>query len=129
MSFPDRNIAGVSPVVKTRQGDARGSVIDGVNTFKGIPFAAPPFGQNRLRPPQPMESWTGVRDATAYGPKAPQLPMPPMVADLLPELAGASGEDCLTLNIWSRDLGAAKQPVMLWIAGGMLFAPAGRIAT
>lgn len=105
-------------VVKTRYGDVRGSVADGVNTFKGIPYAAPPFGPNRLRPPQPVEPWSGVRDAITYGPKAPQAPYPPQVAAILPELAVA-GEDCLSLNIWSSDLGPAGQPVMVWIPGGM----------
>jgi len=46
-------------VVKTRHGEVRGSVTDGVNTFKGIPYAAPPFGANRLRAPQPVEPWIG----------------------------------------------------------------------
>jgi carboxylesterase 2/para-nitrobenzyl esterase len=89
-----------------------------VITFKGIPYAAPPFGANRLRPPQRVVSWSGVRAALAYGPKTAQPPYPPAVAMLLPELA-VSGEDCLTLNIWSVDLGSAGQPVMVWIPGGM----------
>ncbi len=105
-------------VVKTRHGEVRGSVADGVNTFKGIPYAAPPFGANRLRPPQTVEPWSGVRDALTYGPKAPQLPYPPPVDVLIPELA-IPGEDCLNLNIWSPDLGSAGQPVMVWIPGGM----------
>ncbi len=88
-------------------------------SFKGVPYAAPPFGTNRLRPPQPVEPWSGVRDALTYGPKSPQLPYPPSVAILLPELA-APGEDCLNLNIWSRNLGPAGQPVMVWIPGGMV---------
>jgi carboxylesterase type B len=108
----------MNAVVKTRQGEVRGSVADGVNSFKGIPYAAPPCGSNRLRPPQPVRSWRGVRDALTYGPKAPQLPYPPPVDVLLPELA-APGEDCLNLNIWSRELGSAGQPVMVWIPGGM----------
>jgi para-nitrobenzyl esterase len=108
----------MNTVVRTRQGEVRGSAADSVNTFKGVPYAAPPFGANRLRPPQPVETWSGVRDALAFGPKAPQLPYPPEVALILPELVG-SGEDCLTLNIWSRDLGALGQPVMVWIPGGM----------
>ncbi|MGZ4866532.1 MAG: carboxylesterase/lipase family protein [Candidatus Angelobacter sp.] len=107
----------MNPVVKTRYGEVRGSVADGVNTFKGIPYAAPPFGGNRLLPPQPVAHWKGVRDTLTYGPKAPQLPYPPPFDVLLPELAVA-GEDCLNLNIWSRDLGPARQPVMVWIPGG-----------
>jgi carboxylesterase type B len=46
--------------VKTRLGQVRGSVANGVHIFKGIPYAAPPFGANRLRPPQPVEPWSDV---------------------------------------------------------------------
>jgi carboxylesterase type B len=108
----------MNAVVQTRHGKVRGSVAAGVNTFKGIPYAAPPFGANRLRPPRPVEPWSGVRDALAYGPKSPQPPYPPQVALLLTESV-VSGEDCLSLNIWSPDLGSAGQPVMVWIPGGM----------
>jgi carboxylesterase type B len=104
-------------ITKTQCGEVRGSVTGGVNTFKGIPYAAPPFGANRLRPPQTVAPWTGVRDARTFGLKAPQLPYPPPFDVLLPELAGA-GEDCLNLNIWSPDIGSAGKPVMVWIAGG-----------
>ena len=107
----------MNAVVKTRCGEVRGSVVDGVYTFKGIPYAASPFGANRLRPPQRVAPWSGVRDALTYGPKAPQLPYPPPFDVLLPELAVA-GEDCLNLNIWSPDLGSSRQPVMVWIPGG-----------
>ena len=107
-------------VVKTQHGEVRGSVADGVNTFKGIPYAAPPFGANRLRPPQPVEPWSGVRDALAYGAKPPQVPYPsPWPGDvLIPEL-DVIGEDCLTLNVWSPELGSARHPVMVWIPGGV----------
>ena len=108
----------MNPVVKTRQGKVRGSLADGVNTFKGIPYAAKPFGVNRLRPPQPVEQWSGVRDALTYGPKAPQLPYPSPIDEFIPELVDP-GEDCLSLNIWSSDLGSTRQPVMVWIPGGM----------
>jgi carboxylesterase type B len=108
----------MNEVVNTRHGKVRGSVADGVHTFKGLPYAAAPFGTNRLRPPQTVAPWSGVRDALTYGPKAPQPPYPPHVAVLLPEFA-VPGEDCLNLNIWSRDLGSARQPVMVWIPGGM----------
>src|SRR5262245_30628818 len=105
-------------VVETRNGLVRGCIVDDVKTFKGIPYAAPPFGAHRFRPPQSAAPWSGVRDAIAFGPTPPKPPIPPHVAALLPEMTIA-GEDCLTLNIWSRDLGSTGQPVMLWIPGGM----------
>lgn len=109
----------MNAVVKTRYGEVCGSVADGVNTFKGIPYAEPPFGANRLRPPQAVAPWSGVRDALTYGPKSPQPPYPPQIALLLPPEIAGQGEDCLTLNIWSPDLGSAGRPVMVWIPGGM----------
>lgn len=108
----------MNPVVKTRYGKLRGSLAGGVSAFKGIRYAAAPFGANRFRPPQPVEPWSGVRDADAYGPKSPQPPYPPPIDTLIPELA-APGKDCLSLNIWSPDLGVAGRPVMVWIPGGM----------
>ena len=108
----------MNAVVKIRHGTVRGSVADGVKSFKGIPYASPPFGANRLRPPLPVEPWSGVRDALTYGPTAPQPSVPPSVAALIPNPA-IPGEDCLNLNIWSPDLGSVRQPVMVWIHGGM----------
>lgn len=102
-------------MVKTRYGDVRGSVADGVYTFKGVPYAAPPFGVNRLLPPRPVEPWSGVRDALAFGPTPPQIPTPPPFDAFIPTFPG---EDCLNLNIWSRDLGPARAPVMVRIPGG-----------
>ena len=69
--------AHMNAVAKTRYGEVRGSVADGVYTFEGIPYAAPPFGADRLRPPQPVQPWSGVRDALDYGPKPPRPPYPP----------------------------------------------------
>jgi para-nitrobenzyl esterase len=109
----------MNAVAKTRYGEVRGGLVDSVHTFKGIPYAAPPFGANRFRAPQPVEPWSGVRDALTYGPKSPQPPYPPDVALLLPPEFGGQGEDCLNLNVWSPDLGAAGLPVMVWIPGGM----------
>jgi para-nitrobenzyl esterase len=106
----------MNPVVKTRSGEVRGAVADGVNVFKGIPYAAPIGGANRLRPPQPVEPWSGVRDALAFGSKPPQPVYPPDISAVLPELA-SSGEDCLNLNIWTPDLGSARLPVMVWVPG------------
>jgi para-nitrobenzyl esterase len=111
-------------VIKTAYGAVRGSVADGINTFTGIPYAAPPFGANRLRPPQPVEAWSGVRDALTYGPKPPQLPYPPPWDVLIPE-RGPLGADCLNLNIWTPALASAGLPVMVWIPGGMFEAGSG----
>ena len=103
-------------LVKTAHGELRGSVADGVHAFLGVPYAAPPSGANRLRPPQPVESWDGVRDATRYGPSPPQV-APPEAAG--PEWdTSLAGEDCLILNVWTPDPGAAGLPVMVWIQGG-----------
>lgn len=114
-------------VVKTRHGEVRGSVVEGVHIFKGIPYAAPPFGAHRFRPPQPVTPWSGVRDALAYGPTVPKPPYFPPFDVLLPEPA-IPGEDCLNLNIWSPDLGQANLPVMVWIHGGAFANGTGAIA-
>lgn len=109
----------MTPIVKTQSGRVSGTRADGAFVFKGIPYAAPPSGADRLRPPRSAEPWEGVRKADRFGPIPPHPPIPPGVDDLgPPELVGP-GEACLTLNIWSADLGVANQPVMVWIAGGM----------
>lgn len=104
--------------VETRAGAVVGAVEDDVFVFRGIPYAAAPVGTDRLRPPRAPDPWDGVREARAFGPKPPQGPYPPLVASLLPELV-EPGDDCLTLNLWSADLGAVAQPVMVWIPGGL----------
>jgi carboxylesterase type B len=106
-----------NPIVKTRAGAVRGVVAEGINVFKGVPYAAPPFGANRLLPPHPVAPWSGVRDALAFGPTPPKPPIPAQITAMLPEQT-IPGDDCLNLNIWSADLGA-RQPVMVWIPGGM----------
>lgn len=103
--------------VKTKFGEVCGNVADGVFVFKGIPYAAAPFGSNRFLPPQPVEPWNGVRDALYYGQGVPQLRIDSQYEEFEPDPT-ISGEDCLNLNIWSPDLGAARLPVMVWIHGG-----------
>lgn len=111
-------IAIAHDIVKIKSGELRGSIAGGVTSFKGIPYAAPPFGANHLRPPQPAKSWSGTRDALSFGPKSPQIPYPKPFDAFIPELT-SPGEDCLNLNIWTPEPGTARLPVVVWIPGGM----------
>jgi para-nitrobenzyl esterase len=107
--------AAPSDEVKVATGRLKGSVHDGVTSFKGIPFAAPPVGDLRWRPPQPAPAWTGVRPASEYGHDCAQNPFP---GDAAP-LGVKPAEDCLYLNVWAPDGAAGKKlPVMVWIYGG-----------
>ncbi|XP_066286010.1 fatty acyl-CoA hydrolase precursor, medium chain-like isoform X2 [Branchiostoma lanceolatum] len=124
-------------VVSTTHGDVRGSefltssvvgnaVFDRVFTFKGIPYAAPPVGDLRWRPPQDPRSWTGVRDVTEFGSRCPQFEFPlpdplphPIYDEVLPFRSNSSSEDCLFLNVFTPNVSAtANLPVMVWIHGG-----------
>ncbi len=104
-------------VVKTLHGAVRGNSNEGIHVFKGIPYAAPPFGKNRFGSPQPVEAWDGVRDALEYGPTVLKPPYFPPFDALLPEPA-IPGEESLNLNIWSPDIEQNKLPVLVWIHGG-----------
>ncbi|HEV2581124.1 MAG TPA: carboxylesterase/lipase family protein [Ktedonobacteraceae bacterium] len=115
-------------IVNTRLGAVRGSIIDGIATFKGIPYAANPFGTDRFRPPQPAQAWDGVRDALAYGPTSPKPGYAAPFDALLPEPAIA-GLDCLNLNVWSPDVGRVGLPVMVWIHGGSFANGSGAVPT
>ena len=93
----------------------QGATANGVTSFKGIPFAQPPVGELRWRPPQPVEAWSGTRNATAYGADCMQEPFP---GDAAP-LGVTSAEDCLYVNVWTpANRGSQKLPVMVWIYGG-----------
>ena len=101
-------------VVTTNTGKVRGDVSDGVESWKGIPFAAPPIGALRWRAPQPAASWQGVKDTTAYQHDCMQVPFP---SDAAP-LGTPPAEDCLYLNVWKPAAATAKLPVLVWIYGG-----------
>ncbi|BBC72447.1 carboxylesterase [Altererythrobacter sp. B11] len=98
----------------TETGRVAGATEDGVEMWKGIPFAAPPVGDLRWRAPQPAKGWSGVRQATSYGHDCMQVPFP---SDAAP-LGSTPAEDCLYLNVWRPAGAQGKLPVVFWIYGG-----------
>lgn len=103
-----------APQVKTETGIVEGRAKGPVHAFLGIPYAAPPIGELRWKPPAPPEKWSGVRKATEFGARCMQGRL---FADMVFRDRGPS-EDCLTLNVWAPAKWKAKLPVMLWIYGG-----------
>lgn len=100
--------------VKTVNGIVRGFIEGDVVIFKGIPFAAPPVGEFRWRPPQPVKNWEGELDATKTCKDCAQAEWGSSTLKMSPN----SSEDCLFLNIWKPANSNTKLPVMVWIHGG-----------
>ena len=118
-----------APRVTTTGGQLEGVGSNGMDVFRGIPFAAPPVGNLRWRAPQPSAPWNAVRSAAAFGAACMQK------TGLSLEGGGDPGplsEDCLYLNVWTpsaknKSLNGAKLPVMVWLHGGALIFGAGSL--
>ena len=109
------------PIVAIESGKVRGSAETAgspVRIFRGVPFAAPPVAELRWREPQPVPSWSGVRQATEFGPRCMQQPL---FSDMMFRSPSTS-EDCLYLNVWTpAKLNRPRQrrlPVLLYVYGG-----------
>lgn len=111
--------------VRIDSGLVSGALEDGVRVFKGIPFAASTAGENRWRPPQPVEPWEGLRECTQFGPECPQAPYAENSMYYRPP--APQSEDCLNLNVWTAAAPGEKRPVMVWIHGGALTRGSGSV--
>jgi len=111
-----------APEVSFDSGIVRGILEGDAAVFRGIPYAAPPVGKFRWRPPQPVVSWKGVRDAGKPCAECPQAGWPRGAG-----MSKTASEDCLFLNIWkpANTTKKAKLPVMVWIHGGGFVAGSG----
>ncbi len=127
-----------APIANTLYGRVSGNVEDGIMVFRGIPYADSVSGPYRFTPPRPPKAWSGVKDASHFGPTAPQLghaeaggsaPQSEEAAlrakafgELIHDMAGdepAQGEDCLVLNVWTNSTDCSRsRAVMVWIHGG-----------
>lgn len=102
--------------VATKLGTIRGRERDGIEQYLGIPYAAPPIGARRFQAPSPVEPWTDVLEATAFGPSAPQPP--PVEGNPLPRREVQWEENCLFLNVYTPASDERRRPVLVWIHGG-----------
>jgi para-nitrobenzyl esterase len=113
-------------LVETIYGKVQGLEQGAITVWKGIPFAQPPTGQRRFLPPQPLEPWSTVLDATQFGPTSLQSASFGNIS--VPD-APPTSEDCLSLNIWSPDADQQKRPVMVYIHGGAFVIGSGSEST
>jgi len=115
---------GISNQVQVTGGAISGGTDNGTQVFKGVPFAAPPTGDLRWKPPHPVEAWSGTKVCTEFGPACPQ---PAYAENSFYKSPGiTTSENCLYLNVWTdADTKDEKRPVMVWIHGGALTRGAG----
>ena len=124
LAMPAALASAAAPLVESPAGTLRGEALEAVNAFRGIPYAQAPTGALRWRPPVAARPWSGVRDATRFGPACHQPPSRPE-SIYAPAQVPAMSEDCLSLNVWTpAEAGKAVEPapVFVWIHGGALSA-------
>ena len=97
-------------------GAVRGARLGSLSVFRGIPYAAPPVRDRRWRAPAAVDPWSGVRDALAFAPSAPQRPG--RLDSVYGTVDGPQHEDCLYLNVWTPATDDARRPVLVWFHGG-----------
>jgi len=120
-----------APTVETASGKVVGYVRNGIQTFKGIPYAESTEGANRFMPPIKVKSWSGVRSSRQYGNVAPQAPRSGWANDeeafMFSWDDGIQSEDCLRINVWTPAVNdGKKRPVMVWLHGGGYTAGSGQ---
>ena len=129
-----------SPEAVTRQGQVRGFLRNGASIFLGLPYGADTSGPRRFRPPLAPAPWSGVRDATKPGPRAPQADGPPPPGDFMKYFTGGRAnerlamqepmsEDCLVLNVLTPAVDGRRRPVLFYIHGGGFTSGSGLTAT
>jgi len=120
-----------APIAETEAGKVVGYIRNGINTFKGIPYAETTAGANRFMPPVKIKPWTGVRSSRQFGFVAPQALRSGWANDeeafMFSWDDGIQGEDCLRINLWTPGINdGKKRPVMVWLHGGGFAAGSGQ---
>jgi para-nitrobenzyl esterase len=113
------------PIVTTPAGTLQGRGDGALHVFKGIPYAVPPIGPARWKPPALLPAWSGIRQATDFG--AACIQPSRRTSSIYESDISPTSEDCLTLNVWAPE-GAKKSAVFVWIHGGALVTGASKEA-